>query len=132
MSTANSEIWKLMDELRGSKYGFDIVEIIQTAKQRGIKVDYSVLRSLSHSQRDIGEYFLPENTTNFITSLLEDFTPKVILDAWCNTGSLLSPLVEFFNPEKSVGITPNQSSLDTVFESITSMNKLNSVYVSGN
>lgn len=111
MSTVNSEIWNLMNELRNSKYGFDLLEIIKIAKQRGIKIDYSILRSLSYSHRAIGEYFLSENITSFITSLLEDFSPKVILDTWCNTGSLLSPLTEFFNPEKSIGITRNQSSL---------------------
>lgn len=110
MSTVNIELWKLMDEIRGSSYRLDITEIIQMAKQRGIKVDYPTLRHLSHTWRDIGEYFLPENITDFIISLLEDLTPKFILDTWCDTGSLLSPLVEFFNPKKSVGITPNQSS----------------------
>jgi SAM-dependent methyltransferase len=100
-----------MDELRGSKYRFDIVEVIQTAKQRGIKVDYSVLRSLSHSWHDIGEYFISQNVIDFITSLLENFSPKAVLDSWCNTGSLLSPLVRYFKSEKSIGITPNLSSL---------------------
>ena len=112
MNEVNKELWALIDEFRGKRERFDLPEVIRVAKQREIKIDYSILRSLSRSLPNDEEYFFPERVPNFISSVLKDFHPRAVLDPWANTGSLLSPIVDFIKPVRALGITPVKSALE--------------------
>jgi len=107
MSEVNKELLALMGEFPEDK--FDLLKFIQTAKERGIHVDYSALRMLSRSYPKLAEYLFPEIILDFIVALLKDFHPRKIYDPWATTGSLLSVLVESFKPnEGAIGIIQDE------------------------
>lgn len=105
MNTINKELISLIDEVSGYRFDFDL--FIEKAKQKNIHIDYSILQELSRSYPRVKEFLLSETLTDFIGALpgAVDFRPKRILELDATNGTLLSYLVNKFNPiNGSLGI----------------------------
>ncbi len=105
-SSRTQKIWSILDKARGLNSIKTVVDCLDIFEDEGVNLKVEDLEILS-SYLKYDENFFPNHLSKFVADILNNYSPKNILDPWARYGQLAIPILEKNESSKFDAINRN-------------------------